>query len=138
MSSSAAMIAAAVLLTALPAAAAPADGPPKLDVTTGCVAAARGPAFGVRDKAVCLGEERTAEGILAKNWPSYVAADRTQCIGHVTTGGPASYVELLSCLEMMRDVRKIHEAEQGAQEEKPAAPAPAKHRRKRATDSDDF
>jgi hypothetical protein len=138
MLSSIAMIAAAVLLTAVPAAAAPADGPPKLDVTAGCVAAARGPVLVVRDKAVCLGEERAAEGILVKNWPAYDAADRTQCSGHVTTGGPASYVELLSCLEMMRDVRKIREAEQGAPEEKPTAPAPVKRRRKRAADGDDF
>jgi hypothetical protein len=136
MSSSAAAIAAAVLLTALPSAAAPADGPPKLDVTAGCVAAVRGPVLLVRDKAVCLGEERTAEGLLAKNWPAYDTADRTQCSRHVTTGGPASYVELLSCLEMMRDVKKIREAEQGAPEEKPAAPV--KRRRKRAVDSDDF
>jgi hypothetical protein len=92
----------------------------------------------VRDKAVCVGEERTAEGILVKNWQAYDAADRTQCSGHVTTGGPASYVELLTCLEMMRDMRKIGEAEQGTPEEKPAAPAPVKRRRKRAVDSDDF
>jgi len=137
MSSFAAAIAAAVLLTALPAAAAPANGPPKLDVSPGCVAAARGPVLVVRDKAICLGEERTAEGILEKNWPAYDAADRTQCSGHVTTGGPASYVELLSCLEMMRDVRKIREAEQGAPEEK-TAPTPVKRRRKHAGNSDDF
>jgi hypothetical protein len=29
----------------------------------------------------------------------------------VNTGGPPSYVELLACLEIMRDVREIHKNE---------------------------
>jgi hypothetical protein len=42
-----------------------------------------------------------------QNWPKYAAADKNECIGMVTTGGPASYVELLSCVEILRDARNI-------------------------------
>jgi hypothetical protein len=44
---------------------------------------------------------------LKQNWSKYPAADKTTCIGMTTTGGPASYVELLSCLEILRDAKGI-------------------------------
>jgi len=109
MSPTASKIAIAVLLLGLPAAAALADSPPKLDVTISCNAAARGAISAGRDKESCLLDERAAQDILAKGWPAFGAADKTQCIGNVKTGGPASYVELLSCLEVMRDAKKFRE-----------------------------
>ena len=60
-----------------------------------------------RDKKACLADETTAQDTLRQNWSKYSAADKTQCIGMERTGGPASYVELLSCLEIMRDARNI-------------------------------
>jgi hypothetical protein len=109
MSSSASKIAVAVLLSELTAAAAFADGPPRLDVTASCSAAARGAISAGRDKESCLSDERAAQDVLAKGWSEFAAADKTQCIGNVKTGGPASYVELLSCLEVMRDAKKFRE-----------------------------
>jgi hypothetical protein len=109
MSLFASKIAIAVLLLGLPAAAAFADSPPKLDVTTSCSAAARGAISAGRDKESCLADERAAEDILAKGWSDFNSDDKTQCIGNVKTGGPASYVELLSCLEVMRDAKKFRE-----------------------------
>ena len=91
----------------LQTAAALADSPPKLDVAPSCAAAARGAVSAGRDKDACLADERTAENALAQNWSKYNAADKTQCIGNVRTGGPPSYVELLSCLEIMRDSKAI-------------------------------
>ena len=61
-----------------------------------------------RDKKACLGDETTAQDTLRQNWSKYAAADKSECIGMVTTGGPASYVELLSCVEILRDARNIH------------------------------
>jgi hypothetical protein len=84
------------------------EGPPKLDVGPSCEAAARSSIVVGRDKAACMGDERTAQDEVAKHWSQYAPADRTQCVGMVRTGGPSSYVELQSCLEMMRDVRIIH------------------------------
>ena len=104
-------IAVAVLLLGLPAAIARADSPPKLNVTPSCNAAARGAISVGRDKEACLADERTAEDSLTQNWSKYNAADKTQCIGNVKTGGPPSYVELLSCLEIMRDAKTIREGD---------------------------
>jgi hypothetical protein len=36
------------------------------------------------------------------------AADKTQCVPAAKAGGHATYTELLTCLEMVRDVRKLH------------------------------
>jgi hypothetical protein len=53
----------------------------------------------------------TAQDTLRQNWPKYASADKSDCIGMVTTGGPASYVELLSCVEILRDARNIRNAD---------------------------
>src|SRR5262249_56123831 len=107
MSASANKIAIIVLMAALPATIARADSPPKLDVTPSCAAAARGAISAGRDKEACLADERTAQDALAQNWSKYNAADKTQCVGNVKTGGPPSYVELLSCPEILRDSTPI-------------------------------
>jgi hypothetical protein len=111
MSAPANKIAVVILMLALPAAIARADSPPKLDVVPSCEAAARGAISAGRDKDACLNDEQTAQNILAQNWSKYDAADKTQCVGNVKTGGPASYVELLSCLEIMRDAKTIRAGE---------------------------
>jgi len=56
-----------------------------------------------------------------KKLAKYNTAEKIQCIRKVRTGGSASYVELLSCLEIMRDVKEIREAEQLVPTEQPAA-----------------
>ena len=95
------------LLLGAQAGVALADGPPKLNVAPSCEAAARGAIVIGRDKAACMGDENAALDVLKQNWSKYASADKTQCIGNVQTGGPASYVELLSCLEIMRDAKVI-------------------------------
>jgi hypothetical protein len=112
-------IAIAALLLGLQVAIAVADGPPKLDVTISCKAAADYSISPGRDKDSCIGDEDTAKGTLVQNWSKYNAADKTQCIGTVTTGGPPSYVELLSCLEIMRDAKDIREGETLEQPDRP-------------------
>jgi hypothetical protein len=109
-----------VLMLGLPAAIALADSPPKLNVAPSCDAAARGAISAGRDKEACLVDERTAEDDLAQNWSKYNAADKTQCVGNVKTGGPASYVELLSCLEIMRDAKAIRQGDVLAPSEQPS------------------
>lgn len=124
--SSANTFAVAVLALVLPAGAARADGPPRLEVTASCEAAARGALSAGRDRAACLADEHAAEAVVVKNWPKYDADNKTQCVGNVTTGGPASYVELLSCLEVMRDAKEMRAADDGAPERSVAArPKPA-------------
>jgi hypothetical protein len=86
-------------------------GPPTLQVGPSCEAAARGSVVLGRDKKACLSDETTAQDTLKQNWSKYAASDKNECIGMVTTGGPASYVELLSCVEILRDARNIRRAD---------------------------
>jgi hypothetical protein len=86
-------------------------GPPTLQVGPSCEAAGRGAVVLGRNKEACLADETTAQDTLKQNWTKYPATDTTTCTGMTTTGGPASYVELLSCLEILRDAKSIESAD---------------------------
>jgi hypothetical protein len=45
--------------------------------------------------------------MMKQNWSKYSADDKTMCVDMEKSGGAASYVELVSCLEIMRDARNI-------------------------------
>jgi hypothetical protein len=84
-----------------------AAGPPKLDIRPSCEAAVRYALTAGRDEKACFDDERTAQDAVTKGWSQYSADDKAQCVGMVNAGGPPSYVELQSCLEMMRDAAAI-------------------------------
>jgi hypothetical protein len=86
--------------------------PPKLKVEPSCEAAGRGAVMLGRNKEACLADETAAQDTLKQNWSKYAASDKSDCLGMVTTGGPASYVELLSCVEILRDARNIRNADE--------------------------
>jgi hypothetical protein len=86
-------------------------GPPVLQVGPSCEAAGRGAVVLGRNKEACMADENQALNTLKQNWSKYVASDKTLCIGMESTGGPASYVELLSCIEVNRDARDIQSAD---------------------------
>jgi hypothetical protein len=44
---------------------------------------------------------------LVKQWSGFTASERTNCIGEATAGGQSSYTDLLTCLQMSRDARKL-------------------------------
>ena len=100
-------ICAAIVTTLISASVEAADGPPQLNVSQSCQAAARGSVVAGRNDEACLADERTSQDQITKNWSQYAAADKTLCIGMNETGGPPSYVELQSCLEILRDARNI-------------------------------
>jgi hypothetical protein len=52
----------------------------------------------------CSLDETTALSQLRAEWAQFGRADQKICIGETTNSGFASYVELLTCLEMARDV----------------------------------
>ena len=99
------------------------DSVPKLNVEQVCqgIAQQGGVSFHDADIAVekknCLDSENAIRDQLAKQWSSFSAADRTACTNEATMGGDSSYTELLTCLEMARDVRALHDEAQ-----KPAVP----------------
>jgi hypothetical protein len=57
----------------------------------------------------CVRSEQEARATLEKSWNEIFPADRTHCSLLVSTGGPPSYVELLSCVEMTREARAFRE-----------------------------
>ena len=88
-----------------------ADALPKLNVVPSCMAAASYAGLLGRDEAACVRDENDALDALKTNWSQYSSSDKSDCVGTVETGGPPSYVELLSWLEMMKDVAAIHKSE---------------------------
>ena len=53
----------------------------------------------------CSHDETAALGQLKTEWVQFVGADKRSCMGTTQIGGFASYVEVLTCLEIARDVR---------------------------------
>jgi hypothetical protein len=83
-----------------------ADSVPKFDVERTCRAAGVSGLPG-RDSTSCQRDEQDAHSKLEESWSQYSAAQRSQCNGLVTTGGAASYVELLTCLEMAKQTKEL-------------------------------
>jgi len=112
-----------------------ADGVPVLNVEQVCQGIAQQGGVTFHDAAVadekknCLDSEQAVRDELVKQWSSFLAPDKSACTNESKMGGESSYTELLTCLEMARDVRNLHQdAEKSAAPERMGAPAPAGHR----------
>ena len=55
----------------------------------------------------CLKSEQAMRQKLIGEWPTFIPADKATCIGS-EKGGYASYTDLITCLEMARDARKMN------------------------------
>src|SRR5487761_78401 len=90
-----------------------ADGVPTLNVEQVCqgIAQQGGVSFHDTDVAVekknCLDGEKAIRDELAKEWSSLTPTDKVACTNESRMGGDSSYTELLTCLEMARDVRTM-------------------------------
>jgi hypothetical protein len=82
------------------------------------------------DREVCAQDEKAARGQLAKVWSGFAPADRERCIRMSTMDRTASYVEVLTCLEMDLAAKKLHQGEDAMIDTGPpnVAPAPEKPR----------
>jgi hypothetical protein len=68
--------------------------------------------LGVKDdSATCVRDEKAARDQLAQKWDQFDSAERTRCVRMSTAERTASYVEVLTCLEMNRDARKLRQGE---------------------------
>jgi hypothetical protein len=77
----------------------------------------------------CVESEQSVRGVIKKEWSSFSTADRTHCVALARTGGESSYTELITCMEMARDVRKLHsEADESSAPGRQRVPAPVGHR----------
>jgi hypothetical protein len=88
-----------------------ADSPPRLNVGPSCDAAARAAISLGRTSEMCMGDELAAQDQLTNNWSQYSRTHKTQCVGMNTAGGSSSYVELISCLDIMKDAAGIYKTD---------------------------
>lgn len=111
----------------MPAAATSADSVPQLNVEQVCDGIAKQGGVTFHDPAIaqeknnCLQSEQAMRDELAKQWSTFLPADKTSCVTEARMGGESSYTELLTCLEMARDVRAMREQQQkGGAPDQPA------------------
>jgi len=82
-----------------------ADSVPSWDVTASCRAAGS-ISYGQSPNerlTSCLASEQRIREELDKNWSTFPAADRISCVKSLTFS--PTYTELVTCLEMRRDVK---------------------------------
>jgi hypothetical protein len=111
----------AILATFSPIAVS--DTVPKFDTVRECRIEG-GPTV---DVARCSRDEVVALRQLQEAWAQYAGADRKTCTTEATIGDFASYVELLTCLEMARDAKSADNNARGPRvnpELRPMRPGP--------------
>ena len=92
--------------------AAASDSLPSWDQTASCRDAASVASQAPSDRSQsCLASEQRTREELNKYWSAYPAEDRVGCVKSLTFS--PTYTELLTCLEMRRDVRKLRDAKPG-------------------------
>jgi len=110
----------AVGLQLLMPVAGAADIIPNLNVDQVCEGIAKQGGVTFHDPAIaqekknCVDSEHAIRDELEKQWPNFAAADKTHCVNESVMGGQSSYTELLTCLEMARDVRAMREEQESA------------------------
>ena len=93
------------------------DSVPTLNVEQVCTGIAQQGGVTFHDSAVgqekkdCLDSEQAIRDELVKQWGSFNASDKVHCTNESRMGGESSYTELLTCLEMARDVRAMRATE---------------------------
>jgi hypothetical protein len=75
----------------------------------------------------CVQSEQATRDELKKQWSTFTTTDKTDCVALAKTGGESSYTELITCMEMARDVRELHK-NANALPEQNIPPAPVGHR----------
>jgi hypothetical protein len=90
--------------------AAVSNSVPSWDVTASCRGAS---SFAISVTASerltsCLASEQRTREQLNKDWSTYRAEDRVGCVKSLTFS--PTYTELVTCLEMRRDVKKLRDA----------------------------
>src|SRR5262249_30798939 len=72
----------------------------------------------------CVKGEQDNREAMIKEWSTFNSDDKRHCIAETTMGGESSYTELITCLEMARDVRKMRSEERGSSAAQKASPTP--------------
>jgi hypothetical protein len=72
----------------------------------------------------CVQSEQATREQIKKEWSTFTTADKSHCVALAKTGGESSYTELITCMEMARDVRQLHSQGNISSEPRQQAPAP--------------
>ena len=76
----------------------------------------------------CVKAEQADREAMIKEWSTFSSDDKRHCIAEATAGGESSYTDLISCLEMARDVRQLKSEASTSTKAVAARPAPVGHR----------
>lgn len=91
------------------------DAYPKLDVAPLChgIVAQSDLQEGLQSVTFdqCMQAEQDDHNEMIKEWSTFSADDKSHCIAEATMGGESSYTDLVTCLEMARDVRNLAKSE---------------------------
>jgi hypothetical protein len=79
----------------------------------------------------CMDSENADKATLQKEWSTFAAVDQRQCTDAVTMGGLPSYTDLVTCLEMARDVETDRTAQQQSVEQPDQKPSQPHHKSSR-------
>jgi hypothetical protein len=81
------------------------------------------------DRQVCMNDESAARAELARKWSEFASADRARCIRLSTNDRSASYVEVLTCLEIDLAAKKLRQTTRAATDAPEPAPTHAREKR---------
>jgi hypothetical protein len=104
------VLTAAIILGAVSAAAAKDTGPPTVDIQKTCRESSNVLSLSGSDNQdfdACMNDEQLARAQMVKDWESYPAAAKGQCIKPKEY--LPDYVEWQSCLDMTRDVMTMRQ-----------------------------
>jgi hypothetical protein len=60
-----------------------------------------------KDYKSCIASEMAVRRQLVKQWSTFKASNKANCIGENSAGGLSSYTGLLSCLQMAQEASKM-------------------------------
>jgi hypothetical protein len=85
-----------------------ADNVPTFDIKSSCKVVT---GLGLSDSQspeACIRDEESARAQLVEKWQTFPAADRSRCVAETRIGGVTpSYAEVLVCLQIAQDVKKL-------------------------------
>jgi hypothetical protein len=55
----------------------------------------------------CMAGEKADRETMIKEWSTFSSEDKRHCTAETRMGGESSYTEMVTCLEMARDVRNL-------------------------------
>lgn len=79
-----------------------ADTVPRFDIAASCGSADKSATGIGRPVQACRDDEEKARTALETRWSEYPAGARSSCTADASLGGPPSYVQLITCLEMRK------------------------------------